>query len=297
MGNRATCIAGRSSPSKKNMRKVGTQSKKVSQHAKSHSARPQDHETSKKQAMKYCGSTGFDAAQAPAPLEEDRVEWHALLKLLQLFPGRDRYLVEELNEAVLIAICALPGSNCSVVSLLLYSYPQSILMRSPKTGLSALQTAMLHGAPLDVITLLYDAEVDKHSFCATMLRSDQHPLDEGKYPLEHLLLHVRSPLALRNSPRKHRLFMRFCSVYPTAMQRLDAAWGRYYRFWRWLGQTKLHEFNCSFPNVFADDAECLSRDKKNFFPIAEDQRDIIIEQISSATTFGSGVSLVMELLS
>ena len=225
-----------------------------------------------------------DLNAAPKPLPEHARSYAALLTLLRSYP---RAAAEPLAlpapagdanadsaslsssasspEHLLHHLCACPGgANCSVVGLLLFAHPGAVRAKSPSSGLSALQTALLHSAPLDVVTLLFELEADQRRFCRTRIGSVSGDGTDsgdsvgggGLLPIELLLLPVRgSPYELRVSPRRHALFMRFAAVaWESAAAVLDLTWVNYHAFWKGmegLGHLRRYSISaehCSYPD-------------------------------------------------
>ena len=145
---------------------------------------------------------------------------------------------EKAEEYLLSLICECPGVNCSVVGLLVFANPTALALKSVRTKLSALQSALLHGAPLDVVQLLFELEGDQQGFAQTLIPAspEKHygvgvdangDNDPPLLPVQLLLRGVmegKGPTPayrLRTSPLRHALFMGIVEAWEASLEKLD----------------------------------------------------------------------------
>jgi hypothetical protein len=169
------------------------------------------------------------------------------------------------EEYLLSLICECPGANCSVVGLLVFANPSAPALRSMRSGLSALQSALLHGAPLDIVLLLFELEANQRRFAQTPIslesggRHGGAGNDTSLIPAELLLRGIAGgkdstpAYRLRTSLLRHSLFMSMVQAWEGSLESLGADWAQYYEFWSQmdaLGRaTNPHEAHCSFPQA------------------------------------------------
>ena len=217
------------------------------------------------------------AEEAPAPLNEHRESHQKLLQLLlenPLLASEPVYYTSasgprdgvadgsaakdaRSEEHLLSLICQSAGANCSVVGLLVFANPKAPEVRAHKSGLSPLQTALLNGASLDIVQLLFDLEKDKRRFAQTAVSLSLRRKDRARescdsvkgelLPVELLLQQTNGGYTcaserdrvtwaykLRTSSVRHYLFMSMVRMWEGSLKVLGEEYARYYSFWKYM---------------------------------------------------------------
>ena len=178
----------------------------------------------------------YDLSEAPAPLHQHQASYRILLSLLRRHRtvGSSLFtLITNEQEYLLHLVCELSGANASVIGLLVFAHPKASTLKSPRTLRTALQVALCHGAPMDVIALLFAFETDTLGFCQTPLDQDLLPLALLVQPLlEWETCHRLC--ALREDNERHAMFMQMARTWPAGLKFMDRCWSNYYYGWRYM---------------------------------------------------------------
>ena len=158
------------------------------------------------------------------------------------------------HDYLLHLICESKLVNSSVVGLLVFANPCAPTLRSPRTGFTPLQVALLCNAPLDVVTLLWEFETNKTQFCQDILINDLVPLQILLQPM------CNNPCSLRADASRHSLFMQFANEDEHILERTTNesknVWKDYYKAWKLMDHMgsngKPSLFHQSFANVLQD---------------------------------------------
>lgn len=188
----------------------------------------------------------YDLNQAPEAKEEHQDSYNILLSLLRRqrklgtslfavkttgFSGgsNNKTTAKSDSDYLLHLMCQSKGVNSSVVGLLVFANPRAPKLRSPRTGLTPLQVALLCNVSMEVITLLYEFETHKEQFC-------HETLSGHRVPLEVLLQPISNPCNLRKDSSRHALFMRFVEVWDGALEAVKnkQVWIDYYAAWKYM---------------------------------------------------------------